>query len=289
MKIGIMIDIYDKAYGRFGDDKYKKLREHGFSCIDFNMAHTDTPIYNLPENESDEILLKERKLMENAGIEVSQVHGPWRWPANDFSDEDRKERMEKMKKSIRMTSVIGCKNWVIHPIMPFGIEDMKTGDEEKTWNMNVEFMTELVKTAKEYGITVCFENMPMVNFSLGSPEQILNFVKTINDENFKICLDTGHVSVYNNLSVGEEVRRLGDYIKVFHIHDNMFGNDLHLPPRFGIIDWEDFSKSIKDINFNGCFSLETVPPETLPTDIFEQMCINYAKIAEDIIKTIENK
>ena len=64
-----------------------------------------------------------------------------------------------MKKSIRAASILECKNWVIHPIMPFGVEDIDTGDAEKTWDMNVAFMKELLKTAKEYGVTICLENM----------------------------------------------------------------------------------------------------------------------------------
>ena len=87
-------------------------------------------------------------------------------------EEDRKERMEKMKKSIRYTAVLGCKYWVIHPIMPFGVCEKDTEDAQKTWDMNIEFMSELLKVAKEVGVTICFENMPMLQFSLAKPDKI---------------------------------------------------------------------------------------------------------------------
>lgn len=45
-----------------------------------------------------------------------------------------------------------------------------------------------------------FENMPFKNFSLSKPCDILRFVKAIDDENFKICLDTGHVAVFEGMS-----------------------------------------------------------------------------------------
>ena len=31
--------------------------------------------------------------------------------------------MEKMQKSIRLTALLGCKNWVIHPIIPIDWRD----------------------------------------------------------------------------------------------------------------------------------------------------------------------
>ncbi|MBO5060491.1 MAG: sugar phosphate isomerase/epimerase [Clostridia bacterium] len=287
MKIGIMFGADESAHKRWGDGCYKKLKEFGYSCIDYNLADTDAAFYTASQQDSDAMLLHERELIEAAGMEISQVHGPWRWPARDFTDEDRSERMEKMKKSIRMTSVLGCKNWVIHPIMPYGTQEIDTEDAQKTWDMNLVFMRELLETAKEYDVTICFENMPMLKFSLAKPADILRFVKTINDEHFKICLDTGHVSVYQQeLSLGDAVREMGSEIRVLHVHDNKVGWDLHLMPQYGIIDWDEFAKALGDINFGGVFSLETLPPAKLPSPLFEEMFALQAKIAEDIIKKI---
>ena len=284
MKIGIQTNLFDvQGYGRWGENAYKKLKEHGFSCSDYSMANTDTLIYTASEEEADAILLHEKELAFQAGIEIVQIHGPWRYPPKDSTEDDRKERMEKMKKSIRAAALLECKNWVIHPIMPYGMQDINTEYAKKTWELNIEFMRELLDEAKKYDITICFENMPMHEFSLAKPADILRFVKEINDEHFKICLDTGHVSVFEDLVIGDEVRRLGDEIRVLHVHDNKMGKDLHLMPRFGDIDWCDFSKALKDINFAGCFSLETIPSRKLSDDIFEQMCKLLLKISEEII------
>ena len=284
MNIGISANMYKNAYDRWGEERYKKMKEHGYSSIDFGMADTNSIIYTASQEESDAILLHEKELAEKAGIEISQVHGPWRWPAKDFSEEDRNERMEKMKKSIRATALMGCKNWVIHPIMPYGVTEINTENSEKTWNMNLVFMRELLKTAKEYDVTICLENMPMLEFSLAKPADILRFVQTINDPHFKICLDTGHVSVFPELSVGDVVRGLGDEIQTLHVHDNRNSLDLHLMPLLGVIDWQDFSKALKDIDFKGSFSLETLPPVKLSDNIFEEMCVTYCKIAKEIIE-----
>ncbi len=285
MKIGIQASTLDKSgYGRWGEDTYKKLKEQGYSCSDFDMANTESVLYTSSRADADAILVHEKELASIAGIEISQVHGPWRWPPRDLTEEDRAERMEKMKESLRMTSVLGCKNWVIHPIMPYGIEDLETGDADKTWEINLPFMREILKTAKQYDITICFENMPMTKFSIATPEQILRFVREINDDHFKVCLDTGHVNVFEGLSLGDAVYLLGDEIRTLHVHDNKYGRDMHLMPFYGTAEWYSFGKALKDIGFCGSFSLETKPSGKLPTPIFEAMGKCLCDIACEIVK-----
>ena len=286
MRIGIEFNIFKSGYCRYGDKKYIKLREHGFSCIDFNMSSTNTAIYT--SSAPDELLLREKALAEEAGIEIYQAHGPWRSPPADSTATDRAERMDKMKKSIRMASLLGCKNWVIHPLMPLGADDTVTGSEKGTWEINLRFMKELLTTAGEYGVTVCLENMPMAKFSLAKPSAVLELVEEIADENFKICLDTGHAAVFDDISLCDEVRRLGGKIKVLHIHDNKCGKDLHLAPYFGTIDWKAFARSLKDIGFDGVFSLETTAPGKLPDPLFEKCSIMLYEIANGIINDGEN-
>lgn len=63
-----------------------------------------------------------------------------------------------MAKSIRGTAMLGCGNFVIHPIMPFG--DDKDPEPERLWEMNYEFMSRLCKVAQEHQVVICFENMP---------------------------------------------------------------------------------------------------------------------------------
>lgn len=284
MKIGVTVNLFDNGYGRFGENIYSKINEHGFCTIDFSMADTNSLLYTIEQKDIEKIVLHHKALAENAGIEIYQVHGPWRYPPRDIEIDDRNERMDKMKKSIQLTSLLGCKNWVIHPLIPYGIDDMDNGNEKQTYEINYQFMSELLKTAKDYGITICLENMPWRKFSLAKPENILKLVKDIKDDNFKICLDTGHVNVIPDLELADEVRRLGKYIKALHVHDNFARLDMHLMPFFGSANFRSFAQALKDIEFNGAFSLETAPPSDLPTPIFEDLSKCLYKIAEYILK-----
>lgn len=279
MKIGIALGYYK----RFGDDKYKKIKGFGFDAGDYPMADTEDFIYSASFKEAEQYLLRQKELAYESGIVINQVHGPWRWPPKDDTLEDRAERMEKMKRSLEMTAILGCKNWVIHPLEPFGINDIETGNEQNTLEINLEFFEELLPYAKNCGITICLENMPWKNFSIASPEDVHQFVNIINDNSFMVCLDTGHIAAIGG-SAGEAVRLFGDKLRALHVHDSRMGADLHLFPYFGYLDFEDFGAALKETGFGGVLSLETAPSSKLPDNIFEEMSHSLYKIGKNIIK-----
>lgn len=274
MEIGIYYKPQAKEHARFGGDSFFRIADHGFSAIDYDLSRTEDDFYTLDLSEAKKMFIAEKNAAELAGLRISQIHGPWRWPPRDTTEEDRADRLKHMKRSIELASAVECKYWVVHPIMPYGINELGTVDAPKTHALNLSFMTELLEHAKPLGVTICLENMPMKDFSMATPERILEFVREIDDDGFKICLDTGHVAVFHDrgLRVGDEVRRLGGEIKVLHVHDNMGNADSHMLPTEGIIDWTDFVKSLYEIGFDGVFSLETAPSEALDNEAFDAEC-----------------
>ena len=286
MQSNLKIGAQAESFYRWKENCYNKARELGFSYIDYDLCDTDKEWYQCDEAKMKEMMFEERERIEAAGITVSQVHGPWRWPPQDDTDENRAERLEKMKRSIVLTKYLGCKYFVIHPIMPYGIEDKLMGEDkvQSTWDLNWVFMNELLQTAKEHDIVICFENMPMPNFAIGSPEEILQFVEKMNDEHFQICLDTGHVAVYENENLADAVRLFGDHMKVMHVHDNDGTRDQHLLPYFGVINWEEFGAALKEIGYEGVFSFETSPPKKLPNPVYEKACSMMYKMAENLLQ-----
>lgn len=281
MKIGINYDICNLGgYSRFNENRFLKMRECGFEAVDYCLADTESELYTLPEAQANRVLDGELEAITSAGLFVSQVHGPWRWPADDATVSARSERMEKMLRSMEMSLKLGCKNWVIHPLAPCGWSEANTDAAKTTWDVNLEFMLRITQYAKERDITVCFENMPMPQFSIAAPEDTLKFVRQINDEHFRICFDTGHAQVFTDEAVGDAVRKLGEYIRVFHIHDSKWKLDLHLFPFMGVIDWADFSAAVKEIGYSGVFSLETGPSANLSDELFAntgKLLCNYAE------------
>ncbi|MBQ4527770.1 MAG: sugar phosphate isomerase/epimerase [Clostridia bacterium] len=283
MKIGIE-KLFNDTFTRWEDEQYEKLRGYGFECLDIGFSNTDDWAYAEDEDVVIKKLAYERTLIENAGMSVSQVHGPWRFPPCDLEDADRAERMAKMKKCVHLCAAIGGKNMVIHPLMPFGLEDKNTENEAKTWDINVRFMTELATYAKAEGVNVCIENMPFKEFAISTPAEIIKIVNLVNLDNFKICFDTGHANLFKELKLGDCVRELGDMLAVLHVHDNNGIGDHHLPPYYGVANWKDFGRALKEISFKGAVSLECLPPKKISDEALDSLTKAYAQLAKDIVE-----
>lgn len=278
MKIGIGSEAYFSLNSKPED--FKKIKSHGYDCIDYqNFINTETELFKISDKQFEEQLKKEASYAKDAGLEIFQAHAPWRYPPQDDTKENRAERFEKMKKTIFGTAVLGCKYFVIHPIMPFGPD--KEPDTEKFHELNYEFMNSLIPIAKENGVVICLENMPMTSLSVSKPSETLAFVKNINSEYMKVCIDTGHCAVFG-ISPAEAIRMTGEYLKVLHVHDNNGRQDWHWLPYHGVIDWEDFNKALHDIEYKGCVSIETQASKNLPCELKEYFQIGLAKIAKKL-------
>ena len=264
MQIGIVSSAY---LGRYGLEKgAKRMKIHGYSAIDFQgFIDTETEFFKSSENEFEKALKEQKNIVEGEGLTFSQAHGPWRFPVRDYEAKDREERLTSMQKAIRGTAYLGSKNFVIHPIMPFGLDCLDKAKENK--EMNAEFFYKLCRHAKEHGVDVCLENMPFLRLPISSVESVVEFVKEMGQSNLKVCLDTGHDMIWGN-QPAKSVEVIGNLLACIHAHDNDGVHDYHHNPKKGICDWASFAKSLKESAYSGVFSLETTakefdnPPET---------------------------
>ena len=263
-----------------GEYSFERLKKYGYECGDFQMANTDDEIYHVSDEEFVKRLETVKGYADKNGIEIHQMHGPWVWPPREETEEGRKERFEKMSKSISAAPILGCKYWVIHPMLPFGIYDIHLNKEKETWDFNLEYFSRLTEVAKKHDVTICLENMPWNSYSIATPYRIVELVKVVNDEHFQCCLDTGHVACFNNYPVGDAVRTMGKHLKVLHVHDN-HGGDSHELPYLGKIDWEGFYRGLCDIGYDGVFNFECQPPHwvmnSVSSDYMEKALVAIAK------------
>ncbi len=269
MQLGIVSSAY---LGRYGIEKgAKKMKIHGYSAVDFqDLVNTETEFFKLGEKEFENELKEQKNIVESEGLFFSQAHGPWRWPVQDYEIADREERLESMKKGVRGTSYLGSKNFVIHPIMPFGLNCLDKAKEMR--EINAEFFYKLCRHAEDFGVDVCLENMPFLGLPISSVESIVGFVKEMSLSNFKVCLDTGHDLIWGN-QPAKSVELIGGLLSCIHAHDNDGVNDYHQNPKTGVCDWESFAKSLQKSAYSGVFSLETTAKQfdNQPETEFEEL------------------
>ena len=253
MKIGITAAHYTESRGF--EEGLRQIRADGYDCIDYSeFSNPESEKFRCPELEFDDLMRRERAFIESLGLEISQSHAPWSGPSQDATEADRRAQFEKMSRAIRGTALLGCRFFVIHPIMPWGKVD---ADASFTHAVNLDFMGRLCRVAEHYGVTVCLENMPFRQQSLATPEACLRLVREIGESNFGMCLDTGHCTMHG-INPGDAVRMLGrEVLKALHVHDNDGEKDRHWYPYSGVIDWDDFGAALREIGFDGTLSLES--------------------------------
>ena len=247
--------ITNTSYGVYGfEDAICRISQHGYDCIDYQgFVDIESDFFNLPTEEFEKELIRQKELIHKHGLSVSQAHSPWRWP-KDNDPEERIRWLAAMKKAISGAHTLECPRFFVHPLMPY--MDTAEGKDE-VWAMNEVFIAELADYASRYGITVCVENLPFPLYPLTTVEQVCELVDKLNRENLKVCLDTGHAAIFFGKNVGDAVRYIGNRLEAIHVHDNMGKEDEHLIPGDGIIDWDGFCTALKEIGFGGVISLET--------------------------------
>lgn len=272
MEIGITSGVYDC----FGEARYREMAADGYRFCDLNLSNTETDYY---KEGFEERLLKEKALAEEAGISFYQLHGPWRYPPQDETSENRAERLEKMRLCLKAARLLKCPYMVVHPIMPFGAHE--DPDPELFFQMNLDFYRQLIPAAEEQQVTICIENMPMRRLAISPPAETLRLIKTLNHPLVKMCLDTGH-SIVKEVQPGEALRQGIDEIRVLHVHDNSGLRDEHRIPYDGVIDWTDFTKALKETGFNGVLSIESELPEGLKAPAYRAMARALGMIARQL-------
>lgn len=199
-----------------------------------------------PTAQSDYLIFarKLRQIGLDNGIICNQGHAPF--PASPKS-------AYYLKRAIECVAEAGGKICIIHP------QNNATPEE------NAEMYFELLPFAKEHGVKIATENMwnwlpdaPNSSFAAcATPESFNAHLDAVNDEYFVACLDIGHAEMKgSNTSAVEMIKALGSRLGALHIHDNDKLHDNHQIPFTMSIDFQPIVKALKEIGYNGYFTLE---------------------------------
>ncbi len=296
LKIGVQ-----SSNAVFDDDPakgFRMLKNVGFDCCDFSLNYylKNTDLYQEKLNrlfdktvsKLESFFTPHKEGAKSAGIKINQMHMPY--PV--FVPGAKKEVNDYLwnevgPKSMEICRFLGCPNIVIHG---FKLEHY-FGSEEAEWEKTEEFLDFLAPLAKEYGITMCMENLynglgghkvegPGCN-AYKAVERIDKMNDKYGTEVLGFCYDTGHGNLVG-LDPYKFITTLGKRLKVLHIHENDGIADLHqLPFTFtrtrdnaSVLDWDGVLNGLKEIRFDGVLSFETAPvldcfPEELKEDALQ--------------------
>ncbi|MBP3360815.1 MAG: sugar phosphate isomerase/epimerase [Clostridia bacterium] len=247
MKISTEISSSARHIGEERTIEY--LAKAGFDAWDFSMfSMRETPSESAHPLSGSNYLAFARKLKQiglDNGIVCNQSHAPF----PSFAPEIR----SCLKRAIECTAEAGGQICVIHP------------GNDKTPAENAEMYFELLPFAKEHGVKIATENMwgwdsekNEASFAAcATPDSFNAHLDAVNDDYFVACLDIGHAQMRGcGTSAAEMIHALGKRLQALHIHDNDQWHDSHQIPFSMKIDFAGVVRALKEIGYNGYFTLE---------------------------------
>lgn len=165
----------------------------------------------------------------------------------------RRVIIKRLEKSMQYAHQLDCLLWVFHPGFQSGISSFYPGWD---WQVNLESAKTLLALGRKYNVKIAIENIPEIFPSL--LRNVNDFSKFYEElgEDIGLALDVGHANV--NGQTKEFMDRFGDKIVHMHVSDNDGKQDSHLGVGKGTVDWQDFAKSVRRMQFRGVVMVESI-------------------------------
>lgn len=186
------------------------------------------------------------QIKDEYGIRISSVH-PFSSFAETymlFSEYERRyiDALDFYKRTFEVAAETGAKFSIIHgSLLPGKISD----------NLYFERFSKLIDTGKEFGITVCQEN---VNRHFSENPDFLSKMKSFLGEDFKLVFDVkqAYRAGYSPLDFAEKFNN--DIVHI-HISDHNSQSDC-LPPSKGIFDFKKLLSIMNSSDYCGDYIIE---------------------------------
>jgi len=197
-----------------------------------------------------------RRDLEAHGLMARSVHTPvvgWDIAASD--DDRRKAAIEATVACFGQSAEVGAKMVVCHPngkADPFTRETF-----EASWARTLDSLAVLTERAHQAGVKIALENLP----AYGQPRpgmtigEVLAMIEGLG-QGVGICLDVGHSNANGLYAPAELLQAQGKLLEL-HLQDNDGrGEDQHLIPGQGTINWDGLLTALDDIDFQGARTIE---------------------------------
>lgn len=252
---------------------FQLIAEAGFDGVDFNFDR-QMPYKNVVSGQTASIFDGSEKeviafyrpyidAMKSSGLCAVQCHAPF--PSYTPNDTMNEAIINAIRKCMAVCNEMDCRYMVVHPYFAAYLSRF---DAETQWTLNRAFYERLIPFAKEYGVTICLENMftdyrgRIYSSVCSDINEAVDYVNRLNDmagcEQFSFCYDTGHQTILGQ-DMRRGLRKLGKRVSTLHIHDNDGRDDQHIAPYMGVSDWEAFIDGLKSIDYHGALNFETGP------------------------------
>lgn len=310
--LGIGVQTQNAVSDENPAEGFALLRRAGFTCCDFSLngylkntslyRYEVNDFFDRTEDELQAFFAPHKEAARAAGIRINQMHMPYPNYIPGAKEELNAYLRDVVAvKSMKICAFLECPYIVVH-----GFKLARfLGSEEKEWERTEGFLEFLAPMAREYGITICIENIytnigqHIVEGPCCDARKAAARIDRMNEkygaEVLGFCFDTGHANLVG-IDFEDFITTLGSRLKVLHIHDNDGVGDLHQVPftftksreNKPSTDWEGFVRGLRQIGFNGVLSFETAPVlRAFPEEMKEDALVMIAAIGRCFARELE--
>ncbi len=192
-----------------------------------------------------------RKLREEFGSRslIVTMHGPYLNINPGSADENMRASTEKRYERVfEVAEDLRPKNIVLHA----GYHERKFRNGYELWlEQSLKTWPRFVKEAERLGTVIAAENI----FEK-TPFTLKALVEEIDSPALRVCIDSGHLSVFSSVALEDWFIDLGPYIAEVHLHDNNGAADEHLPIGEGSIDFARYFSLIERYAPSAVYTIE---------------------------------
>jgi sugar phosphate isomerase/epimerase len=267
MSVKLSIGTWAYTFGKYADNPIsmeevaKRLDELGFDGLSLGgfKPHGHPDLY--PTKEDRKKLVD---LFGSHGLKINSYAADlWSYPFHD-GDPDKTTKYEsEFERSLEMCVDCGIPIIRVDTVTETPYPD--DFDYKKSWNVVANMFRKISDQAKKAGVMVVWEFEP--GFIFNKPSEIVDLVKAVDSDNFKLQCDTCHVQMCAVQGVKQygEKETLSSQAEFFNMVKGMIGDihiidsdntlhdnhtSTHAPFGQGVIDFEKVVPAIVDAGYD---------------------------------------
>ena len=190
-----------------------------------------------------------KRILDDNGIAVSSMlPAPGGGPGFNVAsplEEERREAVGQYKQVIELCSDLGGPT-----VMYIAGWQIYGTSRIQAWDWSREALSEIAKTAADFGIVLVVEPTPTDSNLVESCDDAIEMMEQVAAKNVGLMFDTQH-AYYRNEVPTDYVYRMGKNLR--HIHLSEFGR---LPPGAGRGDFVGLISALREIGYEGYLTME---------------------------------
>ena len=268
-----------------GLDDYVKnglefLKSAGFDVADFPMGLIDLSNDNWQHGIESAIMRS-----EESGVRFELCHLPFGAKVS-ASSANFSVFNQKMHRAIDAAAMLGVDYAVLHPNTT--TLHMAKYDEKVEREESIAHLAPFVEHAERVGLKIVVENMRVVheNYPVHRYCQTAEELCDVADAlGIGICWDFGHANI-SGVKQSKGLAYVGKRLKVLHVNDNFSGDDIHILPFTGNVDWRDAMHGLALAEFDGLLNFE-LSVARVPDDLRGDFAKYVSHAADELMSYIE--